>query len=153
MTTGKLEAIWLKRMKRGPMDPVERITLKANQGIVGNANQGGKRQVTMIEQEMWQSLMEQVSGSLDPSARRANLMLSGIRLENSRKRVLRIGNCRIRIYGETKPCERMDEAWPGLRTAMKDNWAGGAFGEVLDDGTIGIGDPVQWVEDEDTSQN
>ncbi|MBN1991303.1 MAG: sulfurase [Anaerolineae bacterium] len=144
---GQLEAIWLKRMKAGPMDPVERATLVAGQGLRGNANQGGKRQVTLLEQEIWQTLMEQWGVSLDPSARRANLMLSGIRLANSRKRVLLVGNCRIRIWGETKPCERMDEVWPGLRAALVDNWGGGAFGEVLDDGKINIGDPARWLEE------
>ena len=146
METGKLEAIWLKRMKLGPMDPVERATLKAQRGLVGNANQGGKRQVTLIEQEVWQTLMAKVGASLDPSARRANLLLSGIRLADSRGRILRIGPCRIRIYGETKPCERMEQAHPGLREAMYANWGGGAFGEVLDDGEITVGDPVHWLE-------
>ena len=144
--TGKLEAIWLKRMKGGPMDPVEQATLKANRGIVGNTNQGGKRQVTIIEQEVWQSLMKQTGASIDPSARRANLMVSGIQLAESRGRVLQIGGSRIRIYGETKPCELMDKAAPGLRAAMKDNWNGGAFGEILDDGEIVIGDSVRWLE-------
>jgi len=144
--TGKLEAIWLKRMKRGPMDPVEQATFKANRGLIGNANQGGKRQVTIIEREVWESLMVAMGGDLDPSARRANLLVSGIRLADSRHRILRIGECRIRIYGETKPCEQMDAAWSGLREAMYDNWAGGAFGEILDNGKITIGDPVQWVE-------
>ena len=144
--TGKLEAIWLKRMKRGPMDPVEQATLKASQGLVGNANQGGKRQVTIIEKEVWESLMATMGADLDPSARRANLMVSGIRLADSRHRILRIGDCRVRIYGETKPCEVMDKAWPGLKEAMYDNWSGGAFGEILDDGKITVGDPVQWLE-------
>jgi MOSC domain-containing protein YiiM len=143
--SGKVEAIWLKRMKLGPMDPVERATLKAGRGLVDNANQGGKRQITLIEQEIWQSLMDQLGASLDPSARRANVMVSGISLADSRHRILQIGACRIRIYGETTPCERMDEAWPGLRETMRDKWAGGAFGEVLDDGEIALGDPVQWV--------
>jgi MOSC domain-containing protein YiiM len=143
---GKLEAIWLKRMRRGPMDPVERATLKANQGLVGNANQGGKRQVTLIEREIWDRLMAEVGADLDPSARRANLLLSGIRLAHTHTRVLRIGNCRIQIWGETKPCEMMEDAWPGLKDTMADNWAGGAFGVILDDGEITIGDPVEWVE-------
>lgn len=143
---GQLEAIWLKRMKGGPMDPVERVDLKAHQGLVGNANQGGKRQVTLMEQEVWQSLMEQLGASLDPSVRRANLMLSGIRLAHSRKRILQIGNCRIRIWGETKPCEHLDEVCPGLKEAMADNWAGGVFGEILDDGEVLVGDPVRWLE-------
>ena len=117
--TGKLEAIWLKRMRRGPMDPVERAMLKANQGLVGNANQGGKRQVTLIEREIWERLMAQMGADLDPSARRANLLLSGIRLAHTHNRILRIGNCRIQIWGETKPCEVMEAAWPGLKRIWK----------------------------------
>ena len=144
--TGKLEAIWLKRMKRGPMDPVDQAQLIAGRGLVGNANQGGKRQVTIIEQDVWENLMAALGADLDPSARRANLMVSGLKLADSRHKILQIGSCRIRIYGETKPCEQMDEAFPGLQDAMRDKWYGGAFGEVLDDGNIIVGDLVAWVE-------
>lgn len=129
------------------MDPIQQTALKAGWGLVGNANQGGKRQVTLIEQEKWQALMDQVGATLDPSARRANLLLSGVRLADSRGKVLQIGDCRIRIYGETRPCERMEEAWSGLREAMKADWGGGAFGEVLDDGQIAVGNPVRWLDD------
>jgi MOSC domain-containing protein YiiM len=142
---GKLEAIWLKRMKQGPMDPVDRATVKAGRGLVGNADQGGKRQVTLIEQERWETLMAELGASLDPSARRANLLLSGIQLANSRGRVLQIGDCSVCIYGETRPCEQMDAAWPGLREAMQQDWAGGAFGEILTDGEISVGASVRWL--------
>jgi MOSC domain-containing protein YiiM len=145
-TTGRLEAIWLKRMRRGPMDAVERAMLKAHQGLVGNTDQGGRRQVTLLEQEVWEALMAQVGATLPPSTRRANLLLSGIRLVKSRKRILGIGACRIRTLGETKSCERMEEAYPGLQQAMYLDWAGGAFGEVLDDGEIAVGDPIRWLE-------
>ena len=144
MNDGRLEAIWIKRMKRGPMDPVAEANLLAGHGIVGNANQGGKRQVTLIEQEIWEELMRNLDASLSPSARRANLMVNGIRLAQSSGRVLRVGTCRIQVYGETRPCEQMDEALPGLREAMKPNWNGGVYGEVLDDGRIEIGDSVSW---------
>src|SRR5213594_1114479 len=97
-TIGRLEAIWLKRMRRGPMDAVECAVLKAQQGLVGNTDQGGRRQVTLLEQEVWQALIAQLGTTLPPSIRRANVLLSGIRLVNSRKRIL----------GETKPCERME---------------------------------------------
>ena len=141
---GRLEAIWIKRFKRGPMDPSDHATMVEGRGIEGNANQGGKRQVTIISKEMWEKLMDEVGGDNEPASRRANFMVSGVDLSEIRGRVLAIGNVRIRIHGESRPCERMEEAQPGLKTAMEAPWRGGAFGEVLDDGTISVGDPVEW---------
>lgn len=141
---GRLDAIWIKRMKRGPMDPADVARLVAGRGIRGNANQGGKRQVTIIEREVWERLMSELGADLSPSRRRANLMVSGVGLAGMRGRVLRIGSCRVRIYNETRPCEQMDEALPGLQAAMLPNWGGGAFGEILDDGEVRIGDAVSF---------
>lgn len=144
MTAGSLEAIWIKRAHRGPMDPVAAATLVAGRGLVGNADQGRRRQVTLIEAEIWNQLMRELNASVSPAARRANLLVKGIRLAESRDRILRIGPCRLRIAGETRPCERMDEALPGLRAALGVDWAGGVFAEVLDDGEIAVGDEVAW---------
>jgi MOSC domain-containing protein YiiM len=141
--TGTLEAIWVKRVRRGPMDAAPAAELIAGRGMVGNADQGRRRQVTLIELEAWQELMSTLGASLSPSTRRANLMLSGIRLRQTRGHILQIGECRLEIFGETRPCERMEEALPGLRRAMAADWRGGVFAAVLQGGVIRVGDEVR----------
>jgi MOSC domain-containing protein YiiM len=124
------------------MDPVDRARVVSGKGIVGNANQGGKRQVTILSDHHWKSVTSPLGETPDPRLRRCNLLVSDIDFENARGKVLRIGNVRVRIYGQTTPCEQMEEAVPGLKKAMSVPWGGGAFGEILDDGEIAVGDPV-----------
>ena len=141
---GRLEAIWIKRSHGGLMDPRSTATLLAGKGLVGNADQGRRRQVTLIEREIWDDLMRQTGSSASPSTRRANFLVSGLALANSRGRILRLGTVRLQIAGETKPCNQMEEAVTGLRSAMYPDWGGGAFAQVLDDGEVAVGDTVMW---------
>ena len=146
MHHGRLEAIWLKRAHRGLMDGVSEATAVKGKGLTGDVTTSRRRQVTIIEREAWETFMRQLGANASPAARRANLMVSGIRLAETRGRILRVGGVRLAVGGETTPCERMDEAVPGLRAAMKPNWGGGVFAQVLDDGILTIGDTVSWEE-------
>jgi len=128
------------------MDPVTRATFRAGRGIVGNADQGGRRQVTLIDLQHWDLVIDDLGDYVDPAARRANLLVGGLSLADSRGMILRVGDCRLRLNGETRPCERMDEARRGLRHALTAPWRGGAYGEVLDDGEIELGAPVEWAD-------
>jgi len=130
-------------MKSGPMDPVQKAQVVAGQGIVGNANQGGKRQVTIVSAKHWQDVTAPLGHTPDVKMRRANLLVSDVDFIASHGRILKIGHVRVRIYGETRPCEQMDMAAPGLQAAMSVPFGGGAFGEILDDGEIAVGDPVE----------
>jgi MOSC domain-containing protein YiiM len=128
------------------MDAALAGELVAGRGLAGNADQGRRRQVTLIEEEVWAELMRELGASTPTAGRRANLVVRGLPLAESRGCELRVGSCVLRIRGETKPCERMDEAVPGLRERMFPGWRGGAFAEVLVGGPIRVGDAVGWVE-------
>ncbi|MFO7768505.1 MAG: sulfurase [bacterium] len=141
-----LRAIYVKRFHRGPMDRVEEGELVPGQGLAGSADQGGRRQITLLEEEVWDEMMRRLHVQADPSVRRANLLVRGIPLKKSRGRVLQVGGCRIRINGELKPCERMDEAVPGLQKLLFPAWHGGAYGEIVEGGVIHVGAPVHFVE-------
>jgi MOSC domain-containing protein YiiM len=131
-------------MKGGPMDAVDRAVLESNLGLRGNANRRGRRQVTIIAKERWDAICAQLGARIDPSTRRANLMVSGLDLEKTRGRILCVGTARLRVNGETRPCWLMEEAHPGLQAAMEPHWGGGVFAEVVDGGEIAVGDRVAW---------
>ena len=139
-----LHQIWIKRVRRGVMDAAERATLVAGLGISGNADQGGRRQVTLIDLERWSELMDLMGSDLEPAARRANLVIDSLDLFDSRGKVLRVGGARLQILGETRPCERMDETLPGLQATMRARWGGGVYAEVIEGAEIAVGDEVRW---------
>ena len=141
---GMLEAIWLKTSRNGRMDPVNETTAVKDRGLEGNADFGRSRHITLIEKEVFDILKNELSDNVDPSMRRANFLLSGIRLQDSKNRILIVGDLRIQIQGETKPCIVMDQSFSGLKDALIPNWMGGAYGRVLNGATVRVGDYVSW---------
>ena len=105
--SGRVEAIWTKRSKGGVMDAAQSVDALEGKGIEGDANFGATRQVSVIEKEVFDRIKDSLPDS-DPAMRRANIMVSGIRLENARGHVLTMGRVKIRLRGETRPCELMD---------------------------------------------
>ena len=144
---GRLEAIWLKRARGGPMDSVDEAVAVEGRGLEGGADFDRDRQVTLVEREVFDRVKGQLDDSVEPVMRRANLMVSGIRLEGTGDQTLAVGDLRTRVRGETRPCGRMDEACEELMDALDPNWGGGAHGSVLNDATITVGDEVRWEVD------
>jgi MOSC domain-containing protein YiiM len=144
LNMGKLLAIFAREKWGGEMSSLDEGNLVAGKGLTEDVSFGGRRQVTIIEREKWQAVTETLNADLPPESRRANLMIEGIDLQETKGRILKIGDCVIEISGETKPCAAMDEKLPGLKNALKPDWNGGAFGKVVKGGKISVGDTVVW---------
>ncbi len=141
---GRIEALWVKLASRGPLKARDRLVLKAAHGIEGDANAGGPRPVTLLDRQRWTAAETALGRSVDPTVRRANVMVDGLPLAESRGKVLRIGTVRLRIGGETTPCRLLDDTEPGLSEALRPDWGGGAWAEVLEEGEIAVGDAAEW---------
>jgi MOSC domain-containing protein YiiM len=134
------------------MEALERALVTPALGLEGDCRgpvpQGkrGNRQITVIEAESWSAALTDLGGAdgLVWSDRRANLLVSGVRLPRVAGGVIAIGkNLRIEVRCECDPCSRMDALRPGLREALMPDWRGGICGRVISEGEIALGDEVR----------
>jgi MOSC domain-containing protein YiiM len=119
-----------------------RITVEA--GLEGDSRgRPGRRQVTVLARSAWEAACSELNAPQLPwTTRRANLLVEGLELEGKIGDELRIGNTVLIICGETRPCERMNEAYPGLTPALEPRWRGGVTCRVVRSGSVVVGSPV-----------
>ena len=126
-----------------------RAEVTATGGVAGDLRgRPGRRQVTVLSMEAWQAACADLGRELPWTTRRANLLVTGVDLAAVNHgppegRVLRIGPVELEVTGETAPCERMDEACPGLRAALSGAGRGGVTCRVLRGGEISPGAAVR----------
>lgn len=141
------------------MEEIRSVAVTAAAGVQGDfrgAVRPGKvprRQVSLMEIESWYAALDGLTmaeglfGFDAPPpwhARRANLLVEGLRFPRSTGYVVAIGKTlRIEVTMECDPCSRMDEVTPGLKDALMPDWRGGVLGTVLDDGEIAVGDEIR----------
>ncbi len=139
---GRVAGIYLYPASR--CEPVARDEVRAEPGgLVGDRARTPQRQVTILTTDGWAAATAEAGATAPPSARRANLVVSGIALPHAIGTRLRVGEAVIEILGETEPCRRMEEVSPGLRAALKPDRRAGVFGAILSGGLIRVGDPVE----------
>jgi MOSC domain-containing protein YiiM len=152
---GRLGGIARHDRALGPMETLGHVSVTMAEGVHGDIRGAiastkatRKRQVSIIEAESWAAAMEDLGVAeedrLPWHARRANLLVEGLRLPREPGKVIAIGaRLRIEVTVETEPCERMDTLLPGLKAALMPDWRGGLCGRVLTDGDIAVGDEVR----------
>ena len=130
--TGVLLGIAIKNKSKSPMDLLNKAIVSSKTGIASDyRGKSSKRQVTVLSAECWDQTCKTLNTQLHWKNRRANLLISGIDLKNSKGRILQINDVSLKITGETTPCKRMDELFPGLKNALVPNWHGGVTCKVI----------------------
>ena len=140
---GRIERLWSKLSHKGPMDEAAALVFVEGHGVLG-AGSDGEREITIITSESWAVACATLGQKVDPVARRANVMISGIDLAESTGRMLRLGGAIVEICGETTPCAGLDRNVPGLCAALTPPWTGGAFGRVIEGGQVRTDDEAAW---------
>jgi len=146
---GRLLGIARHARPRGPMETLAEARITIEGGVSGDCRGvlkpggRGRRQVTLISAGGWEEAIAELGTRISWEQRRANLLVSGLKLENSTGARVRIGDAVLEISGECDPCSRMEELAPGLKAALTPNWRGGATARVIAEGSIAIGDEVR----------
>lgn len=149
---GQLGWIGIRPGKREPLISVEAVEANTESGLVGDhfaGKRSKKRQVTLIQQEhlpLIASVLQRES--VEPALLRRNLAVSGINLLALKNKPFRIGEVTFQGTGLCHPCSRMEEIFgPGGYHAVFGH--GGITAQIIQGGTIRLGDAVSRLEETD----
>lgn len=138
--THEILRCWLRPKEAGPMSESETLTLVADQGIEGDHTFGRMRHVTLIFEDAWKAAASEIGMEVDPSGRRANVLVKGVGGLEWVGRKARLGEALLHIRGETKPCPVMEKAAVGMQKALAPDGRAGVWARVIEGGVIRRGD-------------
>ncbi len=139
-----VQSIAYRKKPKAPMTEIGSVEISCEQGVVPDTRgKPGKRQVTVLSLEAWQTACAELGTLLPWTTRRANILVSGITFSaKDVGKILQIGDVRLQITIETDPCHRMDEQHQGLTAALIPDWRAGVCCRVLSGGQIRVNDPA-----------
>lgn len=150
---GRIAAIFVAPGAGAPMEPRDEVEALAGVGLVGDryATASGtysgfrlpdaQRAVTLIEGEAIAAVRAEGGVELTGLETRRNLVTEAISLNELVDREFRVGSVRLRGINLSHPCAYLEGLTrPGVRAALVQR--GGLRAEILDGGTIRVGDRV-----------
>ena len=142
--TGQLQWIGLRSERRGEVVVKDQVEVSEDEGLIGDhySKSGGKRMVTLIQEEHLDMVGGILGGKIDPMLCRRNLVVSGINLNALQDAQFQIGqDVILEGTGYCHPCSRMEEnLGPGGYNAMRGH--GGINARVIRGGIIKNGDKI-----------
>jgi len=139
---GKVLGIALRSCKKGPMVEVEDIEAIENGKLVGDVDCESHRGITLISARQWADVVREMGRDLPWHTRRANILVDSGSLGEIIGRTITVGEVRVEVNAETRPCAYMDELAPGLWDVLKPDFRAGVYGRITRGGRICVGDVV-----------
>jgi MOSC domain-containing protein YiiM len=151
MSRGSVVTIHLVAEAGGAPVAVDEVKAVAGQGLEGDRYFSGmgtysdkpepKRHMTLIEEEAIEAVRRDYAIDLAPGQTRRNIMVRGVALNHLVDRTFTVGDATLRGIKLCEPCQHMEAlSKPGARKALLHR--GGLRCEIVEGGTIRVGDPV-----------
>jgi MOSC domain-containing protein YiiM len=152
MPGGRVEAIHIASAAGESMVPLGEVRAVPGRGLEGDRyfsktgtysrHEGADRQITLIEVEAVEALERDYRIALDPGESRRNVATRGVAVNHLVGRRFRIGEVRLRGLRLCEPCSHMERlSGKPVRSGLVHR--GGLRAEILTEGVIRVGDPVE----------
>ena len=139
---GKVLAIAIRSSEGGPMREITQAAIPDAGGIEGDLPSSPNRALTLLAAGQWRQINAELGTDLPWHTRRANVLIDCDSLVHLIGKTIAIGQVRLEVLKETRPCELMDRQHDGLRRALEPECRGGVHGRILQTGRFCVGDVV-----------
>ncbi|HEX8066105.1 MAG TPA: MOSC domain-containing protein [Thermoleophilaceae bacterium] len=151
---GRVEGIYLSPVEEELPQPVERARVLAGRGPEGDRyhrgdgeppnEPGAGRDLTLIEAEAIEALAAEHGIELSPAEPRRNVVTRGVGLNDLVGKPFRVGELRCVGVELCEPCRHLEGlTQKGVMRGLVHR--GGLRADVVEDGEIAVGDPVEPV--------
>lgn len=151
MFEGEVVAIFIGPEPGEPMQQRDSVTAVAGRGLEGDryfaakgtfSNAKPGRAITLIESEAVEAASKTYEVDIDPGETRRNIVTRGVPLNHLVDQEFSVGDVRLRGVKLCEPCGHLEKLTEkGVKKPLIHR--GGLRAEILNDGTIGVGDPVR----------
>ncbi len=139
---GKVVAIAYRPTDGDAMRELSECVVAEKRGLELENRKHGKRELTLLTQEAWNVVCQELGAELNWHTRRAYLLVTGIDLPACIGHAVTVGGVRVWVHDETRPCHLMEDQHAGLTKALVPDGRGGVHGQVISGGTVRVGDPI-----------